>query len=166
MIHRLNTSQHSATRLRIPIASIFVLAMAYPDTPDGYGPPPGYPGNGDAPGTNSQYNGSTMRLLTPTPPGDLDVNSLLQDVESSLSKGRPRTKPVKVRFKSKDESQQDTTMNPYTLPLRPTSPAPSYHPSISSRPVSRDPSILDNAYIQTLNHACVLSGRPLYSLAL
>lgn len=119
--------------------------MSYPDTPDGYGPPPGYPGTNDTPTANRQYNGSTMRLLTPTPPLESDVSSLLQEVESSISKGKPRTKPVKVRFKSKDDSKEETKISPFATPTRPISPAPSYQPSTGSRPVSRDPSIIENA---------------------
>ncbi|KAF2485166.1 chitin synthase, class II [Neohortaea acidophila] len=69
-----------------------------------------------------------------------DVNSLLQDVESSLSKGRPKAKVTRVRFKSREDLKDDGSTS-----SRPTSPARSYQPPASTRTLSRDPSILDNA---------------------
>ena len=162
--------------------------MSYPYSPDGVGPPPGYPGGDETPTKRQPYNGSTMRLLNsdepdnrpsissdggspggspydvfarararlsganvaqeePAPPAaDSDINSLLQEVESSISKkSGPRIKTAKVRFKSKDGGSDvapDRSMPPSP---RPASPARSYQPGGGSRPVSRDPSILDSA---------------------
>ena len=164
--------------------------MSYPYSPDGVGPPPGYPGNDDTPTNRQSYNGSTMRLLNsddddnrPSRPSedcspggspydvfarararlsgtkiaqdepapapavvDSDISSLLREVESSISKkSEPRIKTAKVRFKSKDDSSDGASIRSHPPPLRPVSPARSYQPGGSSRPVSRDPSILDSA---------------------
>ena len=81
------------------------------------------------------------------PAADSDLSSLLQEVESSISKGRggPRTKTAKVRFKSKEDTKDERKPSSVPVSPRPTSPARSYQPSASSRPVSRQPSVLDNA---------------------
>ncbi|KAK3704688.1 Chitin synthase, class 2 [Vermiconidia calcicola] len=162
--------------------------MAYPHSPDSYGPPPGYPSHETTPTKGRSHNGSTMRLLTSQDednsrpvvdsqsgspynvfdrararlsgsdlaheeprqrPAESDLSSLLQEVESSLSNNKtasaPRMKTTKVRFKSKEERDKQARVNSDPASPRPTSPARSYQPAVGSRPISREPSVLDNA---------------------
>lgn len=97
-------------------------------------------------GGNLEPADQTFGAPTPSAAVDSDLGSLLQEVEESITKTKKRPKFTKVRFKSRDGTAKDEP-KASSLPAspRPTSPARSYQPGAGSRPVSREPSILDNA---------------------
>ncbi|KAF7195205.1 Chitin synthase A [Pseudocercospora fuligena] len=92
-------------------------------------------------------------------PDSEELNSLLRDVQSDLSQSSaprttaPRYKLNKVRFKSRNDAAQQESLpeeedlgsyNPYHRPANPSQRL--YHPQAHSptRPLSREPSVLDN----------------------
>ncbi|CAK4031984.1 glycosyltransferase family 2 [Lecanosticta acicola] len=85
-----------------------------------------------------------------------ELNSLLRDVESDLTQSArssaPRTKRYRVHFRDKSSDNIKDTVNAPTgdigsLPSynRPPSPVQRYYQQSPTRPLSRQPSILDNA---------------------